>query len=105
MTFKILLELMFRPRKLKFLVFERNVQSDSKFLILYFFPKRLSGLEMSSNAILNFETLKVALFQKVQGNFFISQIAKIIIPFYYPKLLHPVHDIKKPIIYFDTFYV
>ena len=49
--------------------------------------------------------LKVALFQKVQDNFFIAQIAKIIIPFYYPKLLHPVHGIEKSIIYFDTFFV
>ena len=39
--------------------------------------------------------LKVALFQKVQDNFFIAQIAKINIPFYYPKLLHPVHDTDK----------
>ena len=49
------------------------------------------------------EPLKVALFQKVQGNFLIAQIAKIIIPFYYPELLHPVHGIDKSIIYFDTF--
>ena len=49
--------------------------------------------------------VKVALFQKVKDNFFVTQIAKIIIPFNYPKLLHPVHGIKKSIIYFDTFYV
>ncbi len=51
------------------------------------------------------QKLKVALFQKVKDNFFIAQIAKIIIPFYYPKLLHPVHGIEKSIIYFDTLYV
>ena len=33
--------------------------------------------------------------QKVQDNFFIAQIATINIPFYYPKLLHPVHDTDK----------
>ena len=49
--------------------------------------------------------VKVALFQKVQDNFFIAQIAKIIIPFYYLKLLHPVHGIEKSIIYFDTSFV
>ena len=51
------------------------------------------------------DLLKVALFQKVQDNFFIAQIARIIIPFYYPKLLHPVHGIEKSIINFDTFFV
>ena len=49
--------------------------------------------------------LKVALSQKVQDSFFIAIFAIINIPFYYPKLLHPVHGIKKSIIYFDTFYV
>ena len=59
-------------------------------------------LQASLAALLD---LKVALFQKVKDNFFVTQIAKIIIPFNYPKLLHPVHGIKKSIIYFDTFYV
>ncbi len=42
--------------------------------------------------------IKVALFQKVQDNFFIAQIATIIIPFYYPKLLHPVQNVNDRVI-------
>jgi hypothetical protein len=41
------------------------------------------------------ELLKVALTQKVQDSFFIANFAKINIPFYYPKLLHPLHSIDK----------
>ena len=39
--------------------------------------------------------LKVAYSQKVQDSFFIAIFAIINIPFYYPKLLHPVHGIDK----------
>ena len=46
--------------------------------------------------------LKVALHQKVQDSFFIANFAIINIPFYYPKLLHPLHSIDKMSI-FKTF--
>ena len=46
--------------------------------------------------------LKVALSQKVQDSFFIANFAIINIPFYYPKLLHPLHSIDKMSI-FKTF--
>ena len=42
--------------------------------------------------------LKVVLSQKVQDSFFIAIFAIIIIPFYYLKLLHPVHDNDKLLI-------
>ena len=47
-------------------------------------------------------TLKVALSQKVQDSFFIANFAIINIPFYYPKLLRPLHTIDKMTI-FKTF--
>ena len=46
--------------------------------------------------------LKVALSQKVQDSFFIANFAIINIPFYYLKLLHPLHSIDKMSI-FKTF--
>ena len=46
--------------------------------------------------------LKVALSQKVQDSFFIANFAIINIPFYYPKLLRPLHTIDKMTI-FKTF--
>ena len=46
--------------------------------------------------------LKVALSQKVQDSFFIANFVIINIPFYYPKLLHPLHSIDKMSI-FKTF--
>ena len=46
--------------------------------------------------------LKVALSQKVQDSFFIANFAIFIIPFYYPKQLHPLHSIDKMSI-FKTF--
>ena len=46
--------------------------------------------------------LKVALSQKVQDSFFIAIFAMINIPFYYLKLLHPLHSIDKLSI-FKTF--
>ena len=46
--------------------------------------------------------LKVALSQKVKDSFFIANFAIINIPFYYPKLLHPLHSIDKMSI-FKTF--
>ena len=47
--------------------------------------------------------LKVALSQKVQDSFFIANFVIINIPFYYPKLLHPIHSIDKLIIQSNTF--
>ena len=46
--------------------------------------------------------IKVALSQKVQDSFFIANFAIINIPFYYLKLLHPLHSIDKMSI-FKTF--
>ena len=46
--------------------------------------------------------VKVALSQKVQDSFFIANFAIINIPFYYLKLLHPLHSIDKMSI-FKTF--
>ena len=43
--------------------------------------------------------VKVALSQKVQDSFFIANFAMINIPFYYPKLLHPLHSIEKMLIF------
>ena len=48
--------------------------------------------------------LKVALGQKVQDSFFIASFAIINIPFYYPKLLHPLPSMDKMSI-FKTFTV
>ena len=42
--------------------------------------------------------VKLALSQKVQDSFFIANFVMINIPFYYPKLLHPIHSIDKLII-------
>ena len=39
--------------------------------------------------------LKMALSQKVQDSFFIANFAIFNIPFYYLKLLHPLHSINK----------
>ena len=39
--------------------------------------------------------LKVAFCQKNLEDFYLSQISRINIPFYYLKLLHPVHGIEK----------
>ena len=46
--------------------------------------------------------LKVALSQKVQDSFFIANFVTINIPFFFPKLLHPLHSIDKMSI-FKTF--
>ena len=47
--------------------------------------------------------VKVALSQKAQNSFFIATFGIINIPFYYPKLLHPVHGIDKLLISSNTF--
>ena len=51
-------------------------------------------MKLSKNGFI----IKVALSQKVQDSFFIDIFAMINIPFYYPKLLHPVHVNDKLII-------
>ena len=68
--------------------------SNGGYKIKKILPKNLH----TQRKFLNFENwtnLKVALSQKLQDSFFIANFAIINIPFYYPKLLHPLHSIDK----------
>ena len=65
----------------------------------------IEPLSLITSQILAEDTAKGGFLSEKSGGFLLLPTLQKNIPFYYPKLLHPVHSIEKIIIKFDTFIV